>query len=252
MIEPRRPIARRATRLALAIVGSLLLAGNMAAVAAESPDTAATEEFSQANRLLFMTDHLQNVATPALLEYSFSRTGDRNDSYEDHVDLEVANGSDTADNGKHVKVDFLSGDRHRYVPDVGNAHGNPVIMMFLQNDVSTLAERTGGSWRYFQKRVKVALEEDARVAEETASYDGQEVPVKRIYLQPFKNEEGHRQALAGEVNKRYVITLSDQVPGSVLEMRSETPNGEASGEDTVDRLALESVTRGKRKDGPDS
>ncbi|MES1930195.1 hypothetical protein SADO_13108 [Salinisphaera dokdonensis CL-ES53] len=237
MIDARKtfgPFSKFAHRLALVLVASVFT------LAAHADETAGADDFSQANRLLFMTDHMSNVETPAVLKYSFTRQGDKNDSFDDHVDLDVAKGEHV---GKSVKVDFLSGDRHRHAPDVGNARGNPVIMMFLQNDVLSLAERTGGSWRYFQRRMKFAFEDEATVEEGKAEYDGHEVAVKRISLQPFKQEKAHREALGSETEKRYVITLSDEVPGGVLEMRSEIPPQNGASNKTVERLALKSAQR---------
>lgn len=237
MIDTRTAMRRHTAGLLVALVAACAVVSSSHAA---EDQAARSDEFSQANRLLFMTDHMRNVDVPAKLSYSFTRSGDANDSYEDHVDLDVAEGER---DGKRVKVDFLTGDRHRYVPDVGNAHGNPVIMMFLQNEVSTLAERTGGSWRYFQRRMKFALEDDATVDEDKARYDGHEIKVQRVSMQPFIAEKAHRNALGKATEKRYVFTLSDEVPGGVLEMRSETPAQDETHEATVERLALESVKR---------
>lgn len=231
----RHAAGLRGLTLGAALLFGVVIAG--AAVAA-ADDSA---EFSAANRLLFMSDQMANVGAPATLEYSYTRQGSENENYDDHVDLHVTQGSS---DGKHVKIDFLSGDRHRYVPEVGNAHGNPVIMMFLQNDVSSIAERTGGSWRYFQRRVKFALQDASTVEDGTAEYDGKEVPVKRVRLQPFADEQRHRNDLAAEVDKRYTFTLSDDVPGGVLEMRSEIPPSADHDQKIVERLALRSVTHG--------
>ncbi|ERJ18484.1 hypothetical protein SSPSH_002565 [Salinisphaera shabanensis E1L3A] len=196
----------------------------------EKPD----DDFSQANRLLFMTDHLQNLQPPATLDYEFSHRADDGESYDDRVVLDIEQGDGA---GKQVAVDFLSGDRHRYVPDVGNARGNPIIMMFLQNDVSTLAQRTGGSWRYFQRQIKFALQDKAQVTQETARFDGNTVAVKRIQLLPYASEKTHREKMAGAAQRRYTFVLSDDVPGGVLEISAETPAAQGQVA-SLDKLTL--------------
>ena len=222
----------------------LLLMFAASALAAQSGAGSGNENdttFSKANRLLFMTDHLQGLNTPARLEYKFVHqdgdTADDDTDYTDHVDLQIDEGEQ---NGKHVRVDFLSGDRHRYMPDIDNARGNPVIMMFLQNDVTELARRTGGSWRYFQRRVKFALEDAATVSRARATYDGEPIDVERIELTPYAGEQDHRDDVAQALARRYTFLLSDAVPGGVLELRAQTPA--ADGRPAVsDRLTLDAT-----------
>lgn len=199
-------------------------------------------QYSKANRLLFMTNHLDNIETPATLEYRFTRSGHADDAFEDSVRIKVTEGDDST--GKHVETYFFTGDRSRYTPDVDNATGNPVIMMFLQNEVSSIAERTGGNWRYFQKRIKLALQDATEVDTGTAVYNGEKVAVKRIRLQPFINEDTHRDALGAEIDKRYVFTLSEAVPGEVLEMKSVIPPSDAQQGEIVERLRLQDVSHG--------
>lgn len=222
------------------VLFALFLLVNTGTLAApqSSANQNSDNDFSKANQLLFMTDHLHNVQTPARLQYEFVHRAGDEEGYEDRVELNIEDSHGNDNNaGKRVAVDFLSGDRHRYVPEIGDARGNPVIMMFLQNDVSTLAQRTGGSWRYFQRRVKFALEDTATVTQDTAPYEGKQVAVERIQLTPYANEQAHRDKLDAAVDRRYTFILSDAVPGGVLEIRAEVPaeNGQPA---LLDRLTL--------------
>ena len=88
--------------------------------------------------------------------------------------------------------------------------------------------------------MKFALENDATVKQETATYDGRDIDVERIYLQPYADEQDHREDMKGYVGKRYVFTLSKQVPGGVLEMRSE--RADENGEKTVELLRLNRIS----------
>ncbi len=214
---------------------------------ADSQGQQSGEEFSPANHLLFMTDHLANVTPPTELKYSLTRTGDPNNNFDDHLDLKVERGTGDA---KMVAVDFLSGDRHRYVPDVSNAHGNPAVMMFLQNDVVEMAQRTGGSWRYFQRRIKLALQNSANITNASATFDGHTVQTREVTIHPFADAKSHSDDIANEMDKRYVFTLSDEVPGGLLEIRSEVPSGRQDQQPIVERLMLSSVTTGKTSAPP--
>ncbi|MES1948808.1 hypothetical protein C84B14_15743 [Salinisphaera sp. C84B14] len=234
MIEPHTRLGRT---LRYSWVLLLVLACTAASAAAKTgSDASEQRDFSQANRLLFMTDHLNDVQTPATLAYAFAHR-EHEDSERDYDDRVLLNIDSSDQAGKHVAIDFLSDERHRYMPEVDNARGNPVIMMFLQNDVSTLAQQTGGSWRYFQRRVKFALQDSASVTEDIADYRGEQVAVQRIELEPYADERGHREKMADAVKRHYTFVLSDAVPGGVLELRASTPAGDGRGE-TLDRMTL--------------
>jgi len=243
----------RALMMALMIAGTVVAAPSFAAdtspaqadqseadakAQSQSSQTSGSYQLSPANRLLFDTNHLANVTPPTGLSYTFVRSGDSVNNYDDHVDLKVTNGRD---NAKSVAMDFLSGDRHRFVPEVSHAEGNPAIMMFLQNDVIEMADRTGGNWRYFQRRIKTALEDSAKVETETADFNGKSVKTQRITIRPYARDQAHEDDMGGELNKRYIFTLSDAVPGQVLEIRSEVPGDENRSEPIVERLTLDSA-----------
>lgn len=248
MIKPLTHANGRKARLLCLFLVCALLAVSAPLAAADDPKG----EFSKANQLLFMTNHFAGLETPTTLEYEFERRGSAENDFTDQVELKVTDGSE---HGKNVETNFLTGDRHRYTPNVEAATGNPVIMMFLQNDISSIADRSGGSWRYLQRRVKTALQNTAKVSEEQAEYDGREIDVKRIRFNPFAREEDHRDQLDAQVQKRYVFTLSDAVPGGVLEMRSETPSNANGGDPLVERLSLASISHGEsggQKDGATS
>lgn len=232
-----------------AFAGSPAFAANNAtsdtnARATDSPGDTATQDqssrynLSKANSLLFDTNHLANVDAPAELKYTFVRSGDSDNNYDDHVDLKIKNGSNDT---KSVAVDFLSGDRHRFVPEVDFARGNPAIMMFLQNDVIEMAHRTGGNWRYFQRQIKTALEDSAQVQTQTAEFDGESVETTQVVIRPYARDQAHEDDIGGELDKRYVFTLSEAVPGQVLEIRSEVPAGKSGNEPIIERLNLEAV-----------
>ncbi|MHB0777149.1 hypothetical protein [Halomonas sp. WWR20] len=202
-------------------------------MAAEEPEA---DGFSQANQLLFLNDHLSATDYPARYHYHFSRSGTPND-FEDEIVMEARNGDGQA---KQVHLQYFSGERQQHVPDIDNARGNPIIMMFLQRDVAEMSELTGGNWRYFQRQIKLALENSANVEAVTLDYNGNQVTGQRITLQPFAEEREHRGQLASYLDKTYRFTLSDEVPGSVYEMQASVP-AHADEQPVVEALRLDSV-----------
>lgn len=213
------------------LVGILLTTTSLSEAAEEEEAS-----FSQANQRLFLDDHLTDVEYPARYHYRLSRTGTADD-FSDTIVMEANNNDDRT---KQVHVEYLSGDRRRHIPDIASAQGNPIIMLFLQRDVSEMADRTGGSWRYFQKQIKLALENAASIEPVMLRYNGNDVAGQRIMLQPFANERTHRNELEDYLAKTYSFILAEEIPGDVYEMQTTLPPSDG-GQPTVERLTLEQV-----------
>lgn len=194
--------------------------------------------FSEANTLLFLQDHLTQVQYPAKYTYVAERTGAGDDNYQDRITMTALNvaGSDA----KRVEFDLWAKDRGRQVQAVDNARGNPLIMVFLQSDVLGLAEATGGHWRYFQKQMKLALENDAQVEPVTLEFQGKQIAGQRITVRPYVNDPARSNELGVYREKTYEFVVSDQVPGTILELRSTVP-GAGESDPVVERVTLQTV-----------
>lgn len=200
----------------------------------------ATEEdsFSEANRLLFLKDHLTDTDYPARYTYEVVTSGPVDENVENRITMTAHN--ITGSDAKHVEIDMLQED-HGAIDDIDNARGNPLIMVFLQSDVVDLAAETGGHWRYFQKQMKLALENSAEVEPVTVEFQGESVAGQRITIRPYSGEQTHRQELGRYVDKTYEFTLSDRVPGNIVELRATVPPADGSGTPLVTKLKLRSV-----------
>ncbi len=182
----------------------------------------AEESFSEANTLLFLSDHLHNVAPPATLHYDFRKTGSEQDDFTDSIDIQVT--QPQAGGGRSVEMRYFSGDRERYVSPIDNARGNPVIMLFLQRDVREMQRQTQRGWRYFQKLIKFALKDVAAVRTVSIPYAGKTVQGQQIRITPYTGlPEGSRAD--GYQDKTYLFTLSAGVPGTVYELRTTLGGG---------------------------
>jgi hypothetical protein len=182
------------------------------------------ESFSRANTLLFLSDHLASVTTPARLLYDFRKTGTREDGFSDTVEVQFAEA--LAEDGKRVEVNFFTGERARPVPAMTVSEGNPIVMLFLQREVNELGRLTGSSWRHFQKQIKLALENDAEVTPVTVTLEGEAIPATRIRIAPYL-EDPQRRQFEAFAETRYEFTLSDEVPGFVYEIHAVTPGNGA-------------------------
>lgn len=189
----------------------------------------AVQPISEAETLLFMTDHLHNARLPARIEYTFHKSGTLEDAFDDSVHVDVKGKADS----RTATTKFLSGPRAVSYPPVEHAEGNPVIMWFLERDIREMERLTGGKSPYFQKRIRLALVDKAEVRPVRFSLGGKEVSGTEIKVSPYL--EDPNKAKFGKVSpaKYYLFTLSDQVPGGVYQIRGVVPD-DVAGKPLID------------------
>jgi hypothetical protein len=173
----------------------------------------AGEDYSRAERALFMSNHLANVRPPATLQYRYVKGGSMEPGFEDRVTLKLTARADrsccTAD------ANFLSGSRHLTLPEVEAAEGNPVLLYFLERDIREMSRLTKGQSNYFRKRIRMAIYRGAEMRELTLPYRGKDVAARQFTVAPYLDDP-LRERFTKLVGKRYTFTLSEAVPGGVL------------------------------------
>jgi hypothetical protein len=177
---------------------------------------------SPAQHLLFASDHLHTITTPAVLRYSFAVTGEGG-----FVDG-VAIGIDPRPDGtKDVRIDFLGGERHLPFAPVSGFKGNPVLMFFLERDVIEMHRATGGSALYFRNRIREAFADRATMRPVQVAIGGREQEGTEVTLLPFR-EDPMIARFAAYREKSYRFVLVDAVPGTIYQIRTQVPAGDAS------------------------
>jgi len=197
------------TTLSMLVCSALVLSAGPAATA---------EEISAAEKALFASNHLAMLTPPTTLRYSFRKSGSLEAGFDDKVAVSLraqGDGSCCA-----ATAEFLSGSRRLALPEVESAQGNPVILYFLERDIREMQRLTKGQANYFRKRIRMAVYQGATINEVSVSYRGRNVAARQIVVAPYVDDplRARFETLAG---KRYVFTLSDQVPGSVVDIRSQ-------------------------------
>jgi hypothetical protein len=200
-------------RFAIAASLCVLLASPLASQA-----EADKQDFSPAERLLFMTPQLQGLQPPTLLRYTFSKTGSHEEAFTDSVTLALSARADGS--CCDAKGAFLSGARKRPVPEVPGAEGNPVLLYFLEHDVREMKRLTGGSENHFRKRLRMAVYQGAEVRDATMRYQGRAVKGKEIVFSPFLDDP-NRPKYEKFAKKSYRVLLSSAVPGGVYAIRTQ-------------------------------
>jgi hypothetical protein len=204
-----------------------------------APPGAAAEDVSPAEKALFVTNHLATLKPPTTLRYSFRKSGSLEAGFEDKVSISLRAQPDGS--CCTAATEFLDGPRRLVLPEVESAQGNPVILFFLERDIREMQRLTKGQSNYFRKRIRMAVYQGATMSGASVSYRGRSVAAKQITVAPYVDDplRARFEALA---EKRYVFTLSDQVPGGVVSIRSQV-DGTAAKPVLVEELTLEGAAR---------
>ena len=176
-------------------------------------------EFSQSEKLLWLSDHLANITKPAQLYYEFSKSGSLEEGFDDSVYLSIYKLND--DGTKMARLDFFTGSRKQQIdPDnVNNIVGNPVLGIYMQGDVFEMDRLTGGSWRHFQKRIKIALREIATVETIKINFSGKQIDAQKISFRPYLNDP-YRSRFQNLAEKYYEVVLSPEIPGTIYQIKT--------------------------------
>ena len=175
-------------------------------------------EISVAETRLFVDDHLRGVPAGTTLEYAYTKRG----SLEEPVDdvAEVIVGPAGQGGGRSVKVQYLTHTRALELGDIDAANANPVILYFLERDIREMHRLTGGSATYFRKRIRMALADGAEVTTPAVDVESRRVAATQIRIAPYRDDPA-RSRYEKFADKTYVFTLSDEIPGKVVELHSE-------------------------------
>ncbi|HEY6134703.1 MAG TPA: hypothetical protein VIW70_12045 [Rubrivivax sp.] len=197
----------------IAPLAMTLLALCMRTPAQEAP----RQDFSAAERLLFMDYQLGNVKPPTTLRYTFRKSGTLESGFEDEVSLTLKRGADGRCCATHT--DFLSAGRRLQLPDLPSAEGNPVILHFLEREVSEMQRLTRGSQTHFRKRIRMAVYGAATVQGVTLRYRGRDVKGQEVRITPFVDDP-NRPRYEQLARKEYRFLLSDALPGGLYGIRT--------------------------------
>lgn len=180
----------------------------------------AADGYSEINNVLFDSPHMQNIKVPGSLNYLYKKTGINEPAKEDSVTVNITN---ITDSGRTDQAyDFFTAENKRPYQDRNNQSGNGVFMLFLEWDVHELERATSGSWRYFQRRIRWAMAAGAAKKEVLISYQDKKLKGTQYIIQPYANDEKIvRYGL--HANKYYTFTLSDEIPGTIYEVRTIVP-----------------------------
>jgi len=196
----------------------------------------AEDSFSEANERLFRTPHLLQLEQPgATLDYRYKRMDNAHydeesvpanalpRDFEDRIKLTITS---VDEQWRGTELALFTGERNIYFPTMQRSRGNPLLMAFLTHDVTRMSHKTSAPVRYFQNRIKTALEEESELTETTIRFDGQDVPGHEIVITPYSNDPDKARYDGNYWDKRYVFTVSEQIPGYIYSIEAVAPGME--------------------------
>ena len=209
--------------------------GRMGEPAAINPDEF---QFSEAESRLWLDNHLDNINKPVRIYYEFLKGGSYEEGFSDSVYLDILKINE--DGSKDASLQFFSADRQQTAkPDnLTNIQGNPVLGIYMQGDVYEMNRLTSGSWRYFQRQIKLAFSKSATVEPVTFEFNGKEIKGEKISITPYIHDP-HRQQFMQFADKRYEFILSHDVPGTLYQIKTVVPDNTAPDKDP---LIIETLT----------
>lgn len=194
-----------------------LLLGLLAPWSAFSADAPAQSEgdYTEAQNLLFKTPHLDNIDATSQLHYTLKQSGSLAHKIDDEIVLSIT--AIHADKSKDITPRFLSGKREKKFPGVEKFRGNALLLYFLEWDIEKMhSNRTMNMGeihqQYFQHVIRNGFHE-AKVTDSKVTYNGKELPARRVIMQPLAPMKGNPKYLH-MWNKRYEFVLAD-VPGGI-------------------------------------
>lgn len=211
----------------------------LGAGAADGP-ASTTQDYSDAERIIFMTEHLGALQPPQTLAYRFRKHGSLEEDFEDRVTLRLSpTASGACCNGE---ADFLSDARRLRLPAVEDARANPVILYFLEHDVRDMNRLTKGQQNHFRKRIRMAIYQGARVEQRALEYLGRPISAQQVVISPYEDDP-NRGRFEQYADKQYVFWLSNEVPGGVFGVASRMNARDAGAEPLmVEEMYLEGAT----------
>ncbi len=223
----------RAAPAALMVV----LCSGLATAAAGDPPTAVN--------MIFEQKHLANVEQGKEVDYKFNRTATDpillGQTFSDTITLKVVAAKPTGE--KDVDLQIYSGERARDLQKLPGLTINPVFIVYFDQAAATFSMLAGAKLPYLKNVFSTALKDKTKVEPVKVDYKGKTIDAYRISMNPYVTDE-HAAKMQGWEGAQYVLILSDQVPGEIVDLVSTYKNKYKGNEKLKleERITLDGVT----------
>jgi hypothetical protein len=203
-------MSRRGFGLALSVL--LSLASSQPVRAADAPAPA---------DLLFETAPWLEAPAGTSLGYRYERRSENEAVFgpplSDRIKLDIGPGAKPET--RNVRVAMFTGERRVPAGPFEDSGFNPVMVLFLEHHVDSLAKLLHANPRYLKNTIRAALRDGATVAPTTLELRGRSVPGWRVTAKPFA-EDANRARMRGLDGLEYTFIAADSVPGLIARIEA--------------------------------
>ncbi len=190
--------------------------GAAAAIAADPP---------KATDIIFEQKHLANIDPGKEVDYKFNRTVSNPDMlgqpFSDSITLKVTGMKPTGE--KDVDLQIYTGDRARDLQKLPDLTINPVFLVYFNQAVNTFHQLAGGQQPYLTRVFSEGFKNKAKVEPIKVDYNGKKIDAYRVSMAPFIGDQSESK-MQGWEGAEYVLVISDQVPGQIVDLISKYKN----------------------------
>lgn len=196
-------------------VGAMILVSAVTVSAANEPAKPAD--------MLFEGKHLKLTKPNSELMYRFQRSSSTEailgSSFSDDIKLAIDKVKD--DDKRDFALQIFTGERARDPFLDHDRAGNPLLLWYLDRTVNSYKALSGGTLTYVKGRFIEAVQGDKNLVKEPIKVDinGQSVDALRLTITPYVNDP-NASRMRGYEGSRFVVVVSDAVPGYFVEMTS--------------------------------
>lgn len=192
-----------------------LLMGAVLAVMLTGPTLA-----GEASERVFSRTALEQVQDSQFVVYTHVRTGEVRPIADGEIRVRVEPG----ETGRKAVVTMGEKGKLRPVSTWPASSGNPVLPIFLESTLRTMAQATGGSEFYIRNRIKEALGSGGTMQDVSLDVEGQAIPATEITFKPFADDK-NRERMGRFADLELVFVVSAALPGDVVRFAAVTGTG---------------------------
>lgn len=163
--------------------------------------------------VIYGFNHLAAMPDKARLIFDYRLEGDAEaDPLSDEIVLDFSRAEETEEAQRgafKVDVTMFAKTRKQTVPTLTASRVNPILLLFLQHDVTQMNRETGGSSHYFRNAIRRALNTpgSGEIHAMNVAVEGQSVPAELVAMLPFTTG-ADRQRMPAFAGKVYRFTVS--------------------------------------------
>jgi hypothetical protein len=193
--------------------------------------------------MIFDHKHLSNVEQGKQIGYKFNRTVSNaqllGQPFTDDITLKVVGAKPTGE--RDVDLQIYTGERARDLQKLPGLTINPVFLVYFNQAVNTFSMIAGGQQPYLTRLFSNGFKDKAKVEPVKVEYNGKKIDAYRVSMAPYVGDPSEAK-MQGWEGAEYVLVLSDQVPGEIVDLIAKYKNKYPGDLRLVERITLDGVS----------